>query len=108
MKLLKCLLLLLLLNSVNCVALKKFVTSQLISEETKQFVRNIITKYACIKQGFLLLFINAVPQEYEDYVAKTISLLNSTVTVLRIWEIQNIAMKVLVSVLLCFNLREKF
>lgn len=54
------------------------VNSSVMTKENKAFVSDIIAKYGSVKYGCVLLLINKVHPDYADYIATTVSALNSS------------------------------
>lgn len=64
------------------------------SKENKQFVNNVIARYASVKHGFVLLFINEIHPDYGDYIASTVSNLNSSGYIINVHQDKDAALTV--------------
>lgn len=70
------------------------VNPPVVSTEHKKFVNNIISRYATVKHGFILLFINEIHAEYSNYIATAVSHLNSSGYVINYHKNKNADLKV--------------
>lgn len=64
------------------------------SKKNKKFVNTIIARYATVKHGFVILFVNEIHADYGDYITTTIYNFNSSGYVLNFHKNKDAALTV--------------